>query len=378
MIRKKSREELMRQMLRGIVQETEVTMVGKGSVSRGLASVFSGTIEEMYQTLDDTVNNSFLPTAQGFYLDLFGETFGLTRKLPAAGQVSASDRVIRFYVTSGTLAQKLPHPTDLNLGRVPAGATVSSTSGVTYTVDADYDFPAAAKLAYVGATTSATGTAQNVGAGDLSTTSLAEVLVTNISGISSATDLESDEEYRFRISRWVRSSAGRNEVAVRLAVFNAPNVADMIKQPYFAGPGSFRIIIIPTNNRVSVETLRQAYSNLASVVSDGTFFIVEPPRYLPVSLSVRLIPRAGNSITATERDLAQQAALNYLGDIRPGESLIINQLRAAVLSSSSTIADLRLQGLTIDRRPRALLNYTLERDEVFVPDDTLVDPIVVI
>lgn len=378
MIRKKSREQLLREMLAGIVQETSITMVGKGSVTRGLASAFSGTIEQVYQVLDDAIVNSFLPTASGFYLDLFGGSFGLPRRQPVSAAISRTDRSIKFYVNNGNLADVLPHPTDSALGRVPSGTTITTSTGLTYTVDADYDFPAAAKETFVGATSSGTGSSQNVGAGALNQTTLPGVQVTNITNISTGTDLESDEEYRFRISRWVRSSAGRNEVAVRLAVLSAPGIADMIKEPFFAGAGSFRIIVIPTGNRVPIESIRLIYSNLSSVASDGTFYIVEEPRYIPVSISVRLVPVENSVITATDRNLAEQAILRYLGDIRPNDQLIINRIRTIVLSASNNIGDLRIQNLSINRRPRALTNFRLKRDELFVPDEELDDPILVV
>lgn len=378
MIRKKSKEELVTQILRGIVQETDITMVGRGSVTSGLASVFGGTIEEIYSVLDDAVTNSFLPTAGGFYLDLFGETFGLARKAASQAQVSASDKIIKFYVNSGVLSTRLPHPTDLNKGRIPGGTVVTSSSGISFSVDANYDFPAASKEVYVGAISSDSGSEQNLSAGMLTTNSLGNgVLVTNVSQVNAAKDLESDEEYRFRISRWVRTSAGRNEMAVRLAVLSAPNVSDMIKEPFFAGAGSFRIVVIPTGNRVSTDSLRVIGANLSSIVSDGTFFVVEGPRYVPVSISIRLIPADGKSITDTDRSLVKDSILKYLGDIRPGDSLIVNRLRANALNASRNIRDVTVQGLSINKRPVALVNYTLEKDELFIPNDDLTNPILV-
>jgi uncharacterized phage protein gp47/JayE len=378
MIRKKSKEELLNQVLKGIVQETSITMVGTGSVTRGLASVFSSTIEETYQILDDAVTNSFLPTASGFYLDLFGETFGLARKPPTQARLSASDRTIKFYVNSGTLATRLPHPSDLNKGRVPVGTEITTDSGIAFSVDANYDFPAASKEVFVGAISSESGTTQNVPASSLTNTNLSNgVLVTNVAQVTTGRDLESDEEYRFRISKWVRTSAGRNEIAVRLAVLSAPNVADMIKEPYFAGAGSFRIIVIPSGNRISSDSIRAINVNLSSIVSDGTFFIVEGPRYVPVSISIRLVPAENKSISETDRSLVKESVLKYLGDIRPGESLIVNRLRANALNASRNVRDIAIQGIAINKRPQALVNFTLEKDELFVPDTDIDNPILV-
>jgi hypothetical protein len=70
--------------------------------------------------------------------------------------------------------------------------------------------------------------------------------------------------------------------------------------------------------------------------------------------------------------------MRYLGDIRPGDSLVVNRLRAEALNSSKNIRDVVIQGLSINKRPQALVNYTLENDEVFIPNEDLSNPIVVI
>lgn len=378
MIRTKSKEELLRQILTGVTQETAITMVGKGSVTRGLASPIAGQISEVYSTLDDAITNSFLPTASGFFLDLFGESFGLIRARPKSSKVSAEDRVIKFYVNSGTLAALLPHPTNSGLGQIPDGTQISGANGIIYVVQGDHDFPASAKEVWVGADASGTGTGNNVGPGTLNSTNLAAgVNVTNVSAISTGTDLESDDEFRFRISRWIRTSAGKNEVSVTIAVLGAPGIADVIKQPYYAGAGSFRLILIPTGNRVPAESIRQIGATLSRITAEGTFFELAEPRYIPISIGVRLIPKATTSISPSDRDLVKAAILRYLGNIRPGQSLIVNQLRAAIINSSSNIGDLRIQGISINRKPQALVNYTLRSDELFIPDEEVQDPILV-
>lgn len=378
MIPKKSKEELLNQILKGAVQETEISMIGSGSVMHSIASVVSSATADVYQVLDDAVTNSFLPTASGFYLDLFGETFGIPRRGAVTARIDSTDRNIKFYVNSGTLAQKYPHPTDLNKGRIPAGTVISSSSGVSFSVDRNYDFPSAAKEAWVGAISMSTGQSQNLAAGKLNVLdAAADVLVTNVSPITTGSDIESDDEYRFRISKWVRTSAGRNEMAVRMAVFSSSGVADIIKEPYFAGPGSFRLIVIPTGNRLSAETIRSIYYSVASVVSEGTFFAIEGPRYVPVSISVRLIPSNKSSVSETDKALAKNAILRYLGDIRPGDALIVNRLRAEILGSARNIADVSIQGLNINKRPVAVVNYTLQKDEIFIPNEDLSNPILV-
>lgn len=378
MIRKKTRGELLREILQGVVQETDITLVGQGSVTRAFANAFSGVTAGAYQSLHDAVVNSHLTTASGFYLDVVAEAFGLTRYFPTAAEVTAEDRNIKLYVTSGFLVDNLPHPTDPSLGRVYAGTQISTSSGIVYSTVRDHDFPASSREVFIGAQSSTTGSSQNVGAGALTVNNINNVNSVNLFAITTANDLETDEEFRFRISKWVTSSAGRNETAVTLAVLSAPGVADMIKVPFFAGAGSFKIVVIPTGNRVSTIAMSQIRSNLRRITAEGTFFVVEHPTYVPVSLTVRLIGENGQSLSATDRDLVQNAILRYIGNIRPGEALIINRLRSVALGASANVKDIRLSGLAINRRPIPLNNFILKDDELFLPDEQLDDPIQVI
>lgn len=379
MIPRKTAQEILDKALRGIVQETDISMISPGSVVRAIASAHAKSLSELYDTLDSAVFNCFLPTASGFYLDLIGEMFGLSRRVPETAQVLREDRLIRFYVRSGTLAQRLPHPSNLNLGRIAEGTQITSGS-VTYVVDRDYDFPASATEAFVGALSLGVGASQKVGTGKLSQHSLgnAQVLVTNTADIDLARDLESDEEFRFRISRFVTSSQGANETAVRLAALSAPGVADILRQPFHAGPGSFRITIIPTGNRVSLDTLTRVRASVAGVVAYGTFFQVEEPRYTPVSMAMLLTPQRGRTtVTPSDRDRSEGIALSYLGSLRPGSVFSPTELRNRVIASSPSVLDATIQSLYLDRIPRVVSDYSLAQDEVLIVDEQLNNPIAV-
>lgn len=380
MIPKKSMQDILQTGLEGIVQETEVTLVSPGSVARAICGGHAKTLAEFYDVLDNDATSRWLALANGFYLDLLGDTFGLTRRVAAPSTVAKEDKVLRFYVRSGNLASRLPHPTNLNLGRLPQSTQVSNGS-ITYIVDDNYDFPASASEVFVGAVSTGRGASQKVGAGELDTHDLNVdgLLVQNVAPIDTGADQETDTEFRFRISQFVRSSQGANEAAVRLAVLSAPGVADMIRMPYAYGPGSFKITVIPTGNRVPLASLNRIRAALEGTVAYGVFYTVEEPRYIPVSFSARLIPRSNSvSVRPADRDAAEAAVRLMLGNIRPGKTLVMNQLRAAILNSSSNIGDVVIQSFYVNGSARTLTNYTLKDDELLVPDDRVQNPILVL
>jgi len=377
MIPKKSAGEILNESLSGLAQDAGITLLSRGSVARALCGSFARPLADYYNVLDDAVKSSFLSTAPGFYLDLIGEMFGVARRLPTYATVTREDGSLRFYVTSGRLSQKLPHPTNLNLGRVPSGTTVTTADSlITFSVDDDYDFPASSKEAFVGAVSNATGETQNVPVNSLTVPSVGGVLVQNIHSITTGRGVESDAEYRYRISRFVTSSTGANEAAVRLAALSAPGVADLIRQEYHAGAGTFRIILIPSGNIVPAGSLRQVRSAVSAARAFGIYYEVAEPTYIPFAISVALVPQTSRApVSATGRDLAERAVQSYIGNLRPGQTMIVNQIRAEILNSSNEIADLEIQSLEINRRPRILTNFTLRNDELFIPDPALGNPI---
>ena len=64
-----------------------------------------------------------------------------------------------------------------------------------------------------------------------------------------------------------------------------------------------------------------------------------------------------------------------MGDIRMGDELVLTQLGAAILQTDDRIQDYDIQALCINGRPQLLHNYRLERDELFIPDENLSDPV---
>lgn len=378
MIPKKTTNEMLARGIQGLIQETDVRMVSPGSVAHALLGATYREIEDIYSVLDDTVRNLAFRTATGFWLDLWGDLFGVARRPARAGRILREDQSLRFYVRTGTLAQRLPHPTDGNLGRIPSGTTVTAGS-VVYTVDRDYDFPASARYAFVGASSGDTGAAQGVGARSLTSHSLGiqDVLVENLRAVSTAADQEGDEEYRFRILSHVQSRRGANEAAIRLAALSVPGVADVLRRPHHMGAGSFRLVVIPEGNRVPVEALLEIRSRVENAAAFGIYFDVVEPRYLPIAVTLQLRGARG-PVSPVDKDAVEAQVRRYLGNLRPGETLIINQLRVVALTVTDRVQDVVIQGLEINRAPVLLSNYQLRDDELFVPDDNLANPILVL
>lgn len=374
--------ELIEQSSEWLLQNTEITLLTPGSTARALIEGTNIHLGQFYSSMTMHLAQSYLSKASQQYLDLIGEMLGVTRRAARAAFITQEDRVIRFYVAQGSLYQYLPKAGDLTKGLIPAGTTITNDDGsIVYTVETDVEFPRTANEVYVTARASTVGAEANVGANRLRTHSLGieAVLVTNVSSIATGSDLESDDEYRFRIRNRVLSAEGSNETAIRLAVLSAPGVADVRITKFRRGAGSFDVLIVPTGNRVALETIEIARQNLASAAAFGIDFKIREPKYVRISMVVALNYRG---ILRGEQDAvrsnAERAVLNYLSTIPIGGQLVVNQLGAAILQSDDRIKDYDIQAICVDGRPQIIHNYQLEDDELFLPDENLTDPVRVI
>lgn len=378
-IRKKNVAELNEQAFQKLIQDTDITALNPGSVARALVEAVNVNIEDLFNTLDLTISQTFLSQSTGFYLDLIGELFGLRRRNDVRAITYSDDQLIRFYVRDGALGDKIPHPTSPDLGRVPAGTTILNSDGtIAWTVVDNHDFPRAHEEVFVTAQAGSTGTSGNVGAGQLNQHSLGVtgVFVENRESIRSGIDVESDDAFRRRISQATVATSQANELAVRMAVLQVPGVADTYIEPNVAGAGSFRVLVIPEGNRLATNTITEVRLALRQTAAYGMLVLVEAPVFVPVSTIIKIETVAPNSEPL--KQLVESRVRDYLANIRPGEELVINRIRQTVLSASTQIQDLEIIELCIDGKPSLIQNHLLARDELLVPDPSISDPIRII
>jgi uncharacterized phage protein gp47/JayE len=379
-IKKKSLAELNQAALDRLVQDTDITAISPGSIARSLVETVNVNIEDLFDSLDLTVSQTFISQATGFYLDLIGELFGARRRNDVRASVYADDQQIRFYVRDGTLGDRLPHPTDTTKGRIASGTLLTTRDGtISWQVQGNHDFDRTATEVFVGATASSTGTQGNLGEKDLVQHSLgvSGVFVENVESIRTGIDIETDEQYRARIISIAQSRNTPNEIAVRLAAMQVPGVADVILQPNIAGAGSFRALVIPQGNRVATDTLLLVARNLRAAAAYGMHVVVATPDYIPVSMIVKVHVTNQANINPIKQKI-EAVLLGYLGSLRPNQQLVINRVRQLVLDADPNIEDLEILELCISRKPVLIQNHRLGEDELFVPDRRLGDPIRII
>jgi len=381
MLKRKSYEEMLATALGYLEGHSPISMVAPGSVARSLVEASLNEVLTAYNTADAAVRMAFVSTASGFFLDLLGELVGVTRREQGFAYVRSTDRNIRFYVNTGNLGDWIPKSGDATKCSVPAGTRIESAGGtVVYVTDVDHDGPAAAQELWVTARAQTVGTDSNVGPGQLVVHSLAsQVMVENITSISTGTELESDEALRYRIRNSILVAEGANETAIVDAAIQVPGVSDVVVNEFSSGAGSFELLLLPDGNRIPLESLLQVSSRVEGVAAYGINFVVREPRYVPFAIDVEIdMPNALDTEKPLIRDLVAGRISGYVGALQPTETLRVGRLREAALGASRSVTDVHVRSMRIAGRPQLIADYPLARDEIFIPDPEETSPFQVV
>lgn len=364
-------------------KNTDITFLSDGSMAKAFVETNCLEISRLQDYVSETFKNAFINTATGFHLDLWGETLGLPRITGRRASANIEDGAVRFYVTSGTLGTRLPNPINATQGLISAGTKIYNTARtISFSVLNDVVFPKNAKTVTVAVIAEDTGAEFNVGANQLTVHNLDsnEVFVINDLAIASGADIESDEEYRFRLSRAMSSRYGNNPAAIEVASLVSPGVAESKLMQYSRGAGTYDVLLVPQGNKLTSTAIAQTTRALEQVTSYGISFKVREPDYVPVRIAIQIVYK--NNVASGKKQTisaqVQSAVLGYLGSIPMGGELVINQLRSVIMSVDTDINDIKILELYINCRPRTLRNVRLKEDELFVPDEEVNDPIQVV
>ena len=384
MLRRRDATEMSELAVSNLTQNTDITYFGGGSIIKTLIDTMAIEIERLYDSVDLNISQARLSTSSGAFLDIIAGQYGITRFGGTTGTILAEDEVVRFYVSSGKLADYLPSSTP-SQGVIPQGTTIQNRRGtITYETTTEIAFPLNIESVFVGVQPKdvSLGTANNVASFALSVHDLGvpQVLVENVSNIVVGSDPETDSELRLRISRRLQTAAVGSRASVVEAVFSFPGISDVKVLPYKHGAGSFELLVVPTSTRVSPNVIANIKSAVDTIVPYGIRVSVRQPEGIPIALSMQLIMHPGSlsGVKSVAAQRVKRTLQEYLGSIPMGGQLIINQIRALALEADNRIRDLKIVDLNIGCRPRVISNYQLRPDEVFVLDIRRSDPLAIV
>ena len=342
----KSFQELITDSVEDLVSRTNITRLSAGSIARALLESVNIRLGEAYDLFDINLARAFVSTAPGQYLDLIGILLGITRQSSVSANVDADTQTVKFYVESGTFG-------DINGGNsilVPQGTILStgpSSSGTLYRTTEQITLLAGQSVAWCSVEAIAPGEDSNVGSNSLVyhnctnyTQYTSETLkVTNIHQIASGKNLESDANFKFRITNRVLEGQAANQTALRLAALSTEGVADVIMIPRYRGIGTYGIIIKSITPTVSQSLIDAVTANVLAVAAYGDVPFVMGPREVGLSMTILVYYDSHLSeeeLTQVERDL-DSSVTDYVNNLDIGDTFNMDRMVSNLFRVSDRI-----------------------------------------
>lgn len=395
----KSFDKLQGEAMNELISSTPVTRVTPGSKARALLQTVNRKLNKAYQEFDINLLQSFLPYAQGRFLEYIGDMLGVPRLGASRASASAESRTVKFSVATGTFG-------DINAGSdilVPAGTIISSQSGntgVTYRLPVSVVLNRLLSEQFVPVESVRDGDSQNVGVGTLRfhnvtniSSSPALLLVSNVGPISNGITLENDTNYRFRIANQALSAERANETSIRLALLTIPGVSNIVSTKFARGIGTFDVTIqsvIPNTPASVIEACQEAVSR---VQAEGIDVKVQAPRLVGLSFDISVTWR--DDATSSDRVLIKsrilEALSSYVNNLAIGDEFIINEAIERVMAVDNKIKNIGTAQEAFDSifiyrtsqlrdtkiKEELIDDYTAELDERIIIEPSVVTPIAI-
>ena len=402
---RKNYSDIIDAALRQLTQETNITQLSPGAKARAILEIVSRQIAEQYQIFDVNLANAFLTSARGEFLDYIAEIVGIERLQPvAAGTISGSQNVI-FYTNAATFGA-INEDSDITILKGTRMWTTPSTPGaddeIFYYVAEDTVLQTSAVQQAVSVIATQQGEISNIGQDTLVNHDFTNyidqangtLLVRNRAGITSGRGLETDADFRYRVSKQVTASEMGNETALRLAALSVPGVADVSMVAYVRGLGTFGIYIKSLDARVADELVDAVQVVVNEVQSFGNKGFALAPKEIGIEMVLSLTYRE----TITSRDRASinrdvvGAMYDYINNLDIGEDFIVNEVVQRVMqvddriknvgTANKPIDDLKMwkTSRTVDNRIRYTLegDFTTAFDEKVLVEYSLATPVTII
>lgn len=376
--RSRSLSDFQSQSLEFLSENTPFTNVMPGSSARSITDIVNLQMSNLSSDISELSYNTFLDTAGGYYLDLIGNMFNLERYYPTDYVTAAGDKNIKFFTNGTTTLLRA-----LGSNTISAGTVITSTDGnVSMTVTESVSFEDTATYVFVGARLTRSSNTLDIGPNQITVHNLGasdKVFVTNTSRIGYNPVPESDESFRDRISLAVSALSGPTEARVSSVLRQFSDVAEIDIRENVSGTGTYDVYLVPVGNRISENTIRSANSVLLEASGFGITFNIREFDYIPIKIEIRVtfINETEDSIKEILIRQAESRVESLIGNIRPTEKLSMSRITAEVLNVSQQISSAEVVYLCINNKVRAITDLVLEDDELFVPDENQINPIMV-
>ncbi|CAB4143384.1 XkdT Uncharacterized homolog of phage Mu protein gp47 [uncultured Caudovirales phage] len=364
----KSKPEILGRMLLALEKNAGITATYPGAIARAFAESVATEVSDLYETLKFAVDQTAISTASGRSLDLIGELYGVPRKLVSAdSEQERSSYNIEFFIGS-------PSSSDIVITKgtsIYNDVTEFATRQYQYQLESDVTIIAGTTKAYGRITPSFTSQDFTAAKGTLTKHNFISsdgtiVYCSNPKEVYSISGMESDENYRRRISLSIKERSYGTAESLRLNALSLPGVRDVRIRESSYGLGSCDIIVVPESQRIDPSFVQNILDNLSGRKPVGIKLNIRIADRIPINTVVNIVLPQGLSAAAISA-IEGQANLfvrRYLNSMTIGSSISYSDIENQVRASSDFIKSVNILSVTSSGQevPKGIFRLNTERE----------------
>lgn len=326
--------EIFSQMIDRIMKYTPLKTLQPGTVLRTLVEAISKELERVNFELDKALYNNVISSASGMHLDAIAKVFGLERR---RGYDINTVSGIEFYSPSGVLGDEITGDFFNNDVKITNADNSIELSVVPFTISSnDLNRKSVNVMARV-----TRKWIDEIPAGTLKfyTPTSGKMKVNNPNAIQLSVGDESDEEFRYRVSRFIRAVASGNRTSIRVAALSVPGVADiMIDDKSRYGFGAFDVYVIGEDLTTDYLLVTPVEEAIIGITPPGIKANVMATPKILVSCSFKAVVRSG-SAKDTLKETINNALKNYVDNISISGELSKYKIIDSIAKSDTNVID---------------------------------------
>ena len=378
---KKTRQEITSQAIQKVLNTTDLTSTGPGSIVRAIIEAVASELGDMYSILDYNINQTIITTATGAALDKMGTLYNTPRK--AVNELATIDKQLgafMFFVNS-SYGSNILIPKGTN---IYANTTSYIGQRFSYSTTEDAVLRAGSTRIFVSIAPNFSDAVYTAGKHtliihDAPMPGGVQLLCTNPKEIAPFVNMETDEQYRTRLIKAIRVAAAGTSEALRFAGLQVEGIRDVKIRSAPYGMGSFEAVIVPERRNNTNEVVERAILAMENVRPIGTRMYSITPDALPLTMDVGIIAPMAVNADAKE-NVVRRASVGisrYINSLLPGSELVYNQLIQIILDSSDIVRDVNVKSMSINNREIMRRNYRPADNEQVVLGDIKVQVVAI-
>lgn len=328
------------------LKSTGISQTAAGGNARSLIDIMADQIGTLEQRQFTNLVQTLLPYAVKDTLDFIGTPRGVIRISQQDASVAETDKNFQFSVRYGTFGS-------INGGAdilVPAGTelyTADGINGAIYILPNDLFLSASQSNVFFSATAQTQGAGGQAPSGVFNSSSFAgyvdsrygSLLVTNLLGIVSGRDAESDDDYRYRISLKLQSTGGSQQTDIEAACLQVTGVQQVTFVPL---AGSFLCYVYGISPTVGANLLQQVQDAINGTVAYPNSGLAIAPDLVGISLATtaNFTAKTSSSNKTSVLQAAASAVQSYIDNLPLETTFVINQAANQILSSDASLLDI--------------------------------------